>query len=70
MDNKSRKQEERKKGQWEMMAFIIALVIGFVLLVFLDKKFAKKIEYRPFEGEVKTYDGSLNRNLSNPLGLE
>ena len=69
-DNKSRKQEERRLYQKELTIFIILLLVIFLIMVFLDKKYPDTIEHRPFEGEVQTYDGSLQRNLSNPLGLE
>lgn len=70
MDSKTKKQESRKREKKEMMFFIIVLIIIFLAAIFLDKKFKRKIHKREFEGEVQTYDGSLQRNISNPLGLE
>ena len=70
MDIKNRKQQERKKEKKEMILFVIVLVIIFFAVIFLDRKFKRKIVLREFEGEVQTYDGSLHRNISNPLGLE
>ncbi|MCG2710815.1 MAG: hypothetical protein L6416_00540 [Candidatus Omnitrophica bacterium] len=70
MDSKIKKQEYRRKEKKEMVIFIIILIIIFLGAIFLDKKFKRKIPRRKFEGEVKTYDGSLQRNLTNPLGLE
>ncbi|MFH1093457.1 MAG: hypothetical protein V1739_04780 [Candidatus Omnitrophota bacterium] len=70
MDIKTKKQEYRKKEKKEMVIFIIILIIIILAAIFMDKKFKRKIPKREFEGEVQTYDGSLQRNLSNPLGLE
>ena len=70
MDNKTRKQEYREKEKKEMVIFIIILIIVFIAMIFLDKKFKRKIVMREYEGEVQTYDGSLQRNLSNPLGID
>ncbi len=70
MDNKRKKQLQWLRWQQCLISFIVFLLIVFVFLIIIDKKFSKRIERRPFEGEVKTYDGSLQRNLSNPLGSE
>ena len=70
MDSKTRIQEYRRKEKKEMMIFIIMLIIVFLVVIFLDKKFKRKIPRRVFEGEVQTYDGCLQRNISNPLGFE
>ncbi len=70
MDSKTRRQESRKKEKKDMVIFIIILIVIFFTAIFLDKKFKRKIPRRVFEGEVQTYDGSLQRNISNPLGLE
>ncbi len=70
MDSKTRKQEYRRKEKKEMVIFVIILIIIFLAAIFLDKKFKRKISRRVFEGEVQTYDGSLQRNITNPLGLE
>ncbi|MDD5746315.1 MAG: hypothetical protein PHO30_03525 [Candidatus Omnitrophica bacterium] len=70
MDNKRKKQLQWLRWQQWLISFIVFLLIVFVFLIIIDKKFSKRIERRPFEGEVKTYDGSLQRNLSNPLGSE
>ena len=70
MDNKAKKAKERRREKTEIIFFIVVLLIIFATLIFLDRKFKRRIGYRPFEGEVKTYDGTLHRNLSNPLGSE
>ena len=70
MDNKARKAKERKREKIELIFFIVFLIIIFTALIFLDRKFKRRIGYRPFEGEIKTYDGTLHRNLTNPLGSE
>jgi len=70
MDNKSRRQKEHRKGQWELIIFIVALVLIFAFMIIKDKRFPKKLERKRYEGVVPTYDGSLHRNLSNPLGFE
>ncbi len=70
MDSKTKKQEYRRKEKQEMMIFLIVLFIIILGAIFLDKKFKQKIHMREFEGEVHTYDGSLHRNITNPLGLD
>ena len=70
MDSKTKKQAYRKKEEKEMVIFIVILIIVVLGVIFLDKKFKRKIKMREFEGEVQTYDGSLQRNITNPLGLE
>jgi len=70
MNNRIKKAKERKKERREIIFFIVFLIVIFAVLVFLDKKFKRRIGYRPFEGEIKTYDGTLHRNLTNPLGSE
>lgn len=70
MDSNTKRQEYRKKEKMEMVIFIILLIIVFIVVIYVDKKFKRKITRREFEGEVQTYDGSLQRNISNPLGLE
>ena len=70
MDSKTKKQEHRKREKKEMMIFIIVLIVIILAAIFLDKKFKRKLPKRKIEGEVQTYDGSLQRNISNPLGLE
>ncbi len=70
MNSKIKKQEHRRKEKKEMLIFIIILIVIILGAIVLDKKFKRKIRRREFEGEVQTYDGSLHRNISNPLGLE
>ena len=72
MDNKQLKQAQREKGKKQLIGFIVLLIILFCYLVFMNKRFRRKIEHKPaeFEEDIKTYDGSLHRNISNPLGFE
>ncbi len=72
MDNKQKKQAQREKERNLIINFIIFLVVLFCVLLFMNKRFKAKIEHKPseFEEDVKTYDGSLHRNISNPFGTE
>lgn len=70
MDPKKRKKEYREKEQKELIFFIIILIVILIAAIFIDKKFKRKIEFKEYDGEVQTYDGSLQRNISNPLGFE
>jgi len=72
MDNKQKKQAQREKEKNLIINFVIFLFILFCILLFMNKKFQPKIEHRPseFEEDVKTYDGSLHRNILNPFGTE
>lgn len=70
MDNKSKRKQQRVKEKNEFIILIILLLLLLAVLIFVDKKFSMKVKSRPYEGEIQTYDGFLQRNLSNPLGLE
>ncbi|MBU4305279.1 MAG: hypothetical protein KJ893_06645 [Candidatus Omnitrophica bacterium] len=74
MDNITKKREERKRERWDLILFIILLIAIFIAWVIIDKKFPEQIRSRKYndkyESDVKTYDGSLHRNLANPLGSE
>ncbi|MFH1062670.1 MAG: hypothetical protein V1747_07290 [Candidatus Omnitrophota bacterium] len=72
MDNKQLKQAQREKDKKQLIGLIIFLIILFGCLMFMNKRFRRKIEHRPseFEEDVKTYDGSLHRNISNPFGAD
>ncbi len=72
MDNKQKRQAQREKEKKQFIAVIVFLVIVFGLLVFMNGRFKRKIVHRPseFEEDIETYDGSLNRNISNPFGSE
>ncbi len=70
MDNKQNRQLYWRRWQRWLITVIVGLLVVLAAFIIIDKKFPKRIERRPFEGEVKTYDGSLQRNLSNPLGSE
>ena len=52
--------------------FIAALLVILLLLMILNNREPPEAEYSPseFEQDIKTYDGSLNRNISNPFGSE
>lgn len=72
MDNKQIKRAKREKDKKQFIGLIIFLIILFGCLIFMNKRFRQKIEHRPseFEEDVKTYEGSLHRNISNPFGVE
>jgi hypothetical protein len=72
MDNKQKKQAQREKERKQLIVFILVLVILFCFLLFVNKRVHHKIEHKTseFEEDVKTYDGSLHRNISNPFGTE
>ncbi|MFH1460082.1 MAG: hypothetical protein ABIG64_06915 [Candidatus Omnitrophota bacterium] len=70
IENKQKKEEEHNLFQQELIAVIILLLLIFVIIVLWDKLSTPDIISKPFEGEVPTYNGSLHRNIINPLGIE
>lgn len=72
MDNRQKKQAQREKERRLIIGFIVFLIAVFCVLLFMNKRFQQKIEHKPseFEEDVKTYEGSLHRNISNPYGAE
>ena len=70
MDNKQNRRLLWVRWQ-RLLGFVIIFLLGlFVAMIIIDKKFPQRIKYHPFEGEVGKYNGSLQRNLANPLGSE
>ncbi|MBU1085998.1 MAG: hypothetical protein KKD05_00590 [Candidatus Omnitrophica bacterium] len=72
MDNKHKKQAQREEEKKQFIVLIIFLIVLFCGLLFMNKRFHPRFEHKPpeFEEDVKTYDGSLHRNISNPFGSE
>jgi len=70
MSDGAKGQEKREREQKGLILFIVFLLCILVLLVLRDKIARKTVKFRPFEGEIETYNGSLHRNLSNPMGSE
>ncbi|MBU1045357.1 MAG: hypothetical protein KJ915_13290 [Candidatus Omnitrophica bacterium] len=72
MDNKHKKLAQREEEKRQFIVLIMFLIILFCGLLFMNKRFRPKINHKPseFEEDVKTYDGSLQRNISNPFGVE
>ena len=72
MDNKQKKHDQRLRERNRIILFIISLIAVLAVLIFMNKRFYPKIEHEEssYEEDVKTYEGSLNRNITNPFGSD
>jgi hypothetical protein len=72
MNNKRIKQAQRDREKNSIIFFIVALLVILLALMIMNKREPPEVEHKTpeYEQDVKTYDGSLNRNISNPFGSE